>query len=147
MEITINDKSSRKTAQPQGPEPVDVFGFGLLTSGSIAGGKLTIVTLLSNRSTSDVAVEWKDSHIFHVLITDAQGGKFDVGTILPPPIPQAPTNIPAGTDFTIVFPIDTAKPPYAGNISFDPIKSPYRFDFEINATNFTFSASTLLVVT
>lgn len=123
-----------------------LFGLGLLASPTIKDGGVTFSVVLSNRTDHEIEVRWRSSHLFLVHVTDAAGVDFDVAALLPAPQPQDPTKIPAGQDFAIVFPVDTSKPPYSGNISFDPAASPYRFSFATNADNLRATAAITLDV-
>lgn len=126
--------------------PSSVFGFGLLASPAIERGMVTLVALFSNRTSQDQTIAWVNSHLFLVNIVDGAGDVFDVATILPPPIHQDPTILLAGRDFTIVYPVDTTQPPYAGKLEFRVDRSPYTFDFTVNASSHRFRAAVTLDV-
>ncbi|HYD05912.1 MAG TPA: hypothetical protein VEC60_09305 [Reyranella sp.] len=124
----------------------DGFYVGLLAT-TIDNGIVTMVTVFSNLTDAAVTVEWNNSHIYLVTITDKDGTVFDVETLLPPPAPrQDPTVVQPRTQHTLVFPVDITKPPYAGMITFDPEKGPYLFTFKLNSPSHPWTLSGLVPV-
>ena len=139
MDYLKNQPKSLKTMGASQPE---VSGFGLLGSADIHDGKVTITPIFSNKTASVLEITFRNSHYFIVDIEDAAGGIVHFNDFLPPPLPdQPPLQIEAGQDYWINFPVDTAAPPYAGNLAFDPAKTPYLFRFQVNSDTFRAAAS------
>ncbi|GGD75336.1 hypothetical protein [Rhizobium anhuiense] len=129
------------------PQP-EVSGFGLLASAKIQDGKVTVTPIFSNKTSIELEITFRNSHYFIVDLEDAAGDVVHINDFLPPPLPsQPPLQIQPGQDYWINFPIDTSKPPYAGNLEFDPTKTPYRFRFQVNSDTFRAEASITIDVT
>src|SRR5437016_1398348 len=85
----------------------EVFGFALMSSPFITNGVVTLVTQFTNLLKTEYTIDWVNSHLFKVTVTDALGNAFDVETLLPPALPQTPTTLKSGGTLRTIFTVDT----------------------------------------
>jgi hypothetical protein len=124
----------------------DGFYAGL-DSTAIQSGVVNVILTFMNETDSDVTVEWNDSRLYLVTVSDITGTSVDVTALLGPYKPdQPPTTLPKRTRHSIVFPVDTSKAPYAGNLTFDPAKGPYTAVFKLNSSTHPFTLTAAIPV-